>query len=396
MALALLTVSCVLFRCISASPHQSFHRTNGYCKELNIPVVATAPSNIYDLPRVNNDIDATAWAIYDSTRNTPKAFESVLKNTTTSGTFNIHAQLCIPKSSSKRDILQIATHGLHYDSRYWDSRYQPEKHSYVEATLKAGYSILTYDRLGHGQSDHPDAYEVVQAPLHLEILRQLTLMARNGTLYNLAGQAKPSIPAFSAVSKASKVVHVGHSYGSFVTTALIARYGNLSDGAIITGFILSEFIGKSGVVAFAVEYAGRPPFNRPSGYVVSNKIGIQTVFFNGKPGTAFTPELLNYGDAIKQPIALGELQSAFLIVGGSGPASQFRGPVQYLLAELDFYICQGDCKGLADMNVLNQSYPNAAAIEVAIQPNTGHALPLHNNATAGFQLKYDFLVRNGL
>jgi hypothetical protein len=114
MALALLTVSCVLFHCISASPHQSFHCTNGYCKELNIPVVATAPSNIYDLPRVNNDIDATAWAIYDSTRNTPKAFESVLKNMTTSGTFNIHAQLCIPKSSSKRDILQIATHGLHY------------------------------------------------------------------------------------------------------------------------------------------------------------------------------------------------------------------------------------------------------------------------------------------
>jgi hypothetical protein len=111
---------------------------------------------------------------------------------------------------------------------------------------------------------------------------------------------------------------------------------------------------------------------------------------------AFTPELLNYGDAIKQPIALGELQSAFLIIGGSGPASAFRGPVQYLLAELDFYICQGDCKGLADMNVLNQSYPNAAAIEIAYQPNTGHALPLHSNATAGFQLKYDFLARHGL
>lgn len=84
-------------------------------------------------------------------------------------------------------LLDFATHGVHYDSRYWDSEYQPEKHSYVDAALEAGYSTLTYDRLGVGRSDKPDAYTVVQAPLELEILRQLTLMARNGTLYNFAG-----------------------------------------------------------------------------------------------------------------------------------------------------------------------------------------------------------------
>jgi hypothetical protein len=46
--------------------------------------------------------------------------------------------------------------------------------------------------------------------------------------------------------------------------------------------------------------------------------------------------------------------------------------------------------------VLNKTYPHATAIEVAIQPNTGHALPLHNNATAGFQLTFEFLAKHGL
>jgi hypothetical protein len=158
MAAILITASWLLFHITSASSVQSSKRSDRYCIQLDIPVFATAPSAIYDIPQVGNDIEATAWAIYDATWSTPHGVQNIIKNTTTFGAFNIHAQLCVPKSSKKRDILQIATHGVHYDSRYWDSEYQPEKYSYVDATLKAGYSILTYDRLGTGQSDHPDAY----------------------------------------------------------------------------------------------------------------------------------------------------------------------------------------------------------------------------------------------
>lgn len=396
MAAILIAASWLLFHSISASPVQSSQRSEGYCKQLDIPVFATAPSAIYNIPRVDNDIEATAWAIYDATRTTPHSVQNIIKNTTISGTFNIHAQLCVPKSSGKKDILQIATHGVHYDSRYWDSEYQPEKHSYVEATLKAGYSILTYDRLGVGQSDHPDAYNVVQAPLELEILRQLTLMARNGTLYSFAGKAKPADAAFSRLTKPNKVVHVGHSFGSFLTSAFIANYGNLTDGAIITGFLLTQNLASSGSTTFSVEYAATssPPYDRPSGYVVCKKNGIQNIFFGGNTKTAYTPALLDYGNDIKQPVPIGEFVSAFWLLGNYGPS--FKAPVQYLLPEFDFYICRGDCNGLANVTMLAQTYPNATAIEVAIQPNTGHALPLHNNATAGFQLTYDFLARHGL
>jgi pimeloyl-ACP methyl ester carboxylesterase len=396
MAAVFLAASCLLLRSASASPAHSSTRPDGYCKELDIPVFATARSAIYDIPHVTNDIEATAWAIYDATRNTPHGIENIIRNTTTSGTFNIHAQLCVPKSPKKKDILQIATHGVHYDSRYWDSKYQPEKTSYVDATLKAGYSIFTYDRLGVGQSDHPDAYSVVQAPLELEILRQLTLMARNGTLYDLVAKAKSPNTGFEGLSKPRKVVHIGHSFGSFLTSAFIANYGNLTDGAIITGFLLTEFLAQTGSTTFAVEYAAtsKPPYKRPSGYVVSTKMGIQNVFFGGDLNTAYTPKLLEYGNSIKQPVPIGEFASAFSLLGNYGPS--FKAPIQYVLPEFDFYICRGDCKGLADIKSLNTTYPHNTAIEVVIQPNTGHALPLHHNATAGFQLTYDFLARNGL
>jgi pimeloyl-ACP methyl ester carboxylesterase len=361
-------------------------------------VPVTVDSAIYDIPRVDSDIEAVAWAIYDATRTTIHGVQNIKKNTTTSGTFNIHAQLCVPKSvkNAKNNTLQIATHGVHYDSRYWDSKYKPENHSYVEAALKAGYSILTYDRLGVGQSDIPDAYTVVQAPLELEILRQLTLMARNGSLYDFASHAAPSDPSFKGLAIPNKVVHIGHSFGSFLTSAFIAKYGPLSDGAIITGYLLTEVLGNAGSTSFSVEYAatGSPPFNRPSGYVVCQRDGIQNIFFGGNPKTAFTPELLDYGISIKQPVPIGEFASAFSLLGNPGPS--FVAPVQFLLPEFDFYICRGDCRDLANVTALKQTYPNATDIEVVLQPNTGHALPLHNNATAGFGLIFDFFSRHGL
>ncbi|KAK5134242.1 hypothetical protein LTR08_006785 [Meristemomyces frigidus] len=398
MASVLLALGLLLLlhRRTSASSIDFSQRDHGICKQFEIPVCATAASAIYDIPTVTNDIEAAAWAIWDATRDTPHSVQSIIKNTTVSGTFNIHVQLCVPKTSEQKDVLQIATHGVHYDSRYWDSAYEAEEHSYVNAALRAGYAILTYDRLGVGQSDKPDAYTVVQAPLELEILRQLTLMARNGSMYDLAAASGPIDTAFQQLGKPSKVVHLGHSFGSFLTSAFIANYGPLSDGAIITSYLLTEYLANAGSTSWAVEYPSMscPPYDRPSGYVVCSKVGIQNIFFGGDPATAYTPALLDYGNAIKQPVPVGELASAFWLLGNYGPS--FTSPVQYLLPENDFYVCRGDCKGLANVTTLAQTYPNATAIEVAIQPNTGHALPLHNNATAGFQLIFDFLGRHGL
>lgn len=63
----------------------------------------------------------------------------------------------------------------------------------------------------------------------------------------------------------------------------------------------------------------------------------------------------------------------------------------------DLPICDGDCYGTYDLDyVKNSTFPKASALEVYIQPGTGHGLTLHQNATAGYQVMFDFLDKNGL
>ncbi|KAI7334888.1 hypothetical protein KC315_g3538 [Hortaea werneckii] len=122
--------------------------------------------------------------------------------------------------------------------------------------------------------------------------------------------------------------------------------------------------------------------------------GIQNIFFAGDPRTAFTEELLEYGDRTKQPVPVGELASSYKLVGL--PAPEYTGPIHFMLAEFEFFICGGDCKGITNRTQMSLVHPKSSAIEVDIQPNTGHAFPLHNNASAGFQVSFDFLKRNSM
>lgn len=368
----------------ASRPHEKRH--NGYCQQFDVPVSASAENSVFDLTHIDSDIKARSWAIVEDTRTTPLGAARIVENITVSGVYNIHVQLCLPSSSSKHDKIQIATHGGHYDSRYWDAELEPEKHSWVEAALREGYPILTYDRLGAGKSDHPDAYRIVQATLELEILRELTLMTRNGTFHKAMG---------FEVDSALKTIHVGHSFGSFLTSAFIATYPELSDATILTGYVATELLGSVGYSPWSVQYARSvtPSFDRMPGYVLAQKSGIQNIFFAGELHTAFSQEQLDYGDEIKQPVPVGELASGYKLVGL--PALNYTGPIHFMLAEYDFFICGGDCRGVANRTQLELSYPKVAALDVDIQPNTGHALPLHNNASAGFQVSFDFLKRNG-
>lgn len=63
-------------------------------------------------------------------------------------------------------------------SRYWDVEINPEEYSYVDSALRHGYSILTYDRLGTGNSTKADAYDVLQAAVQIEVLRGLTELSQ--------------------------------------------------------------------------------------------------------------------------------------------------------------------------------------------------------------------------
>lgn len=215
-------------------------------------------------------------------------------------------------------------------SRYWDVEISPEEYSYVDSALRHGYSILTYDRLGTGNSTKADAYDVVQAGVEIEVLRGLTELARSGNLFQSSKVVGASCDDTSALEdyKPSKIAHIGHSYGSFMTSGLLSRYGNLSDGAILTGFLINEHLLEVGPQAFGYEFAAQSDpgrfADRPSGYIVqARESNIQQIFL--KKGT-FEPELLHYAELIKQPNSVGELVSGSQAFGK--PATDFGGPLQ--------------------------------------------------------------------
>ena len=382
------------------------------CVNFMLPVPATAHNIEYDTVHVGDNINATAFAVDFDTWSSKNATGRALRNITISDTFDISVQLCLPPNGIKKQNLFIATHGAGFDKRYWDPAINPSEYSFVDAALAGGYSILTYDRLGTGLSDKPDAYTIVQAPLQVEILRSITNMARSGELLkHAAGNAYPVGTTVSAASpnnfKSSgvsfdKVIHVGHSFGSFLTDTLLARYGNLSDSAVLTGYILNEHIADVRTTTFGLEYAPQNNMtlfgDRSSGYIVWGTLGsVQTGFFSTQADATtgiggFDPEVLDYAFSIRQTATTSEfIQFAVNLE----PATQFKGPLQFMLAEFDFPICRGDCKLPFNPPTFRKLYPKATDIDIYTQSGNGHALTLHRKANLGYKATLDWLDKNG-
>ena len=364
-----------------------------------VPVPVTANNSIYDVTHVNNNIDAAHWAQYEDTWDTPSAAERIIRNITISKTYNIHANLCVPPNGKKRSNLQIATHGAAFDSRYWNVPIDPEQHSYVSAALDEGYSILTYDRLGTGLSDKPDAYTEVQPPAELEILRGITEIARSGKLWEHVSHS--ASPLGSHVTF-NKFIHIGHSYGSILTMALAAKYPNLSDAAIFTSAIYNkEIYSLQTPLAYEFALDNDPKLfaGSKSGYLVPGTVsGIQTGFFSSRENKTtgiggFEPRLLDYAYSIRQPVPLA-VHYALAVLDIL--ALEFTGSVQFVVAEFDFLVCYGDCRNTYNTTELLEFYPKAADINVHVVPGTGHGLPLHNKARIGFDATLAWLDRRGL
>jgi pimeloyl-ACP methyl ester carboxylesterase len=183
--------------------------------------------------------------------------------------------------------------------------------------MDAGYSILIYDRLGTGQSEKPDAYDIVQGPPQIEILNQLIVLARAGKLG--LSELQLTVPKFN------KVVVVGHSIGSIVTSGLLSRHPSAADGAVLTGFILSS--ERNSQLARGLQFArssANPRFHQyPNGYVVQTTQGdIQHDFFRYGH---FEPDVLAYADSVKDTNTVGEWVGLPHVT--ALPAAEYSGPL---------------------------------------------------------------------
>ena len=382
---------------------------NRPCIDLMLPIPATAQHTEDNNIHVNNNIDAAAWAVSIDTWSFNEA--SHVRNFTVSGTYNISAQLCVPPDRSKRQHLIIATHGAFVDKGYWDVAINRPEYSFVDAAIEAGYSILTYDRLGSGLSEKPDAYTVVQAPIQREILREITNFARSGEIFKHTSSAlgttnetksNASTTSFET-SKVTfdKIIHVSHSFGSILTSLFLSTYGNESDAAVLTGFIENVHLAELRKTSADLEYAPQsdPTLfgDRTSGYMVGGTVSsFQAGFFstqtNATTGVGgFDPEVLEYAFSTRGTATTSEFGA---LPVDFAPAEAFQGPLQYVLGEFDFGVCRGDCR--IDFTAVRELYPKAKDVDIYTQPGTGHALTLHRKANLGYKATFDWLGRNGL
>jgi pimeloyl-ACP methyl ester carboxylesterase len=393
----------------------AFPRPNCHSFYLEVPI--TAKSWTLDVPRVDNDIDAVSFALNIDRWSGFNATELVLASRDVNATYTTYAELCFPSEGKDKKALQILTHGAFFDHRYCkdtrsdlfpngtnlvylgDATIDKGSYSYVQAATDAGYTVLNYDRLNNGGSDKLNAYTVGNGENEVETLRVLTEMARAGTFaqHLCPGSTLPQIEGFE------KVIHVGHSFGSGITAALLGKYGELSSGAILTGLLFTTHPSDATSVSQGFGYAAstnRTLFgDYPSGYIIpDNTNRIQSGFFhryNVTDPAGFTNEALNYAESIKSPVTVAEwvsLRGALPI----GPSTTFRGPVEFFVGEHDALICSGECYSNYDLSMLKDFYPHATARDVYVQPGSGHGLTLHKNATAGYDAMFNWLSSNGL
>lgn len=290
------------------------------CQNITVSVSLTAQNTVLQVPVPMSDIESTNYILsaLQSARSGGGGTSPPAVYTNISGQYELAATYCEPDRGPSR-ILQVLTHGIGFDRSYWDFPTNAYNYSYVNYALADGYSTLSWDRIGLGESTIGDPLNEIQLALEVAALRKLTLLARRG-----GGSGEGGIPGLPAGTPPfEKVVHVGHSQGSSYTDALTSADPTISDGIVLTGFGHVADFQPWGLIGLHLADAhSKPGMERyPHGYLVpGDEVAVHTVFFS--PGGHFDPAVLEAAYAGVQPVAIGEM----LTTGPPG-LNNMTGPV---------------------------------------------------------------------
>lgn len=352
-------------------------------------------------------------------------------------------------------LSHLAEHESRFDKTYWDLSYNNFNYSYVDVAVdQYGYSTLSYDRFGIGNSSHADPYTVVQAPAEVSALYQLNSMLRMGTL--------PSVN--HVFNESGTIVNIGHSYGSQQTFMLAQMYPKITDAVVLTGFsfngsaLLSTLAGFNAKIArlnqplrfgntneaVAIDalsmaangsgisisnamstlgslnltaqdylhilrsteiwdviagYSVMPPpipQDIPTGYLTWSDAQSNQYNFIYPP--AVDANIISYSEQNKHPFTVGEI----LTLGPAPVMSNFSGPVQVVTGRQDAIYCAGDCLNTGDPAMPNipagvgTYFPQSSNFSTYIPENAGHGINLHYTARMIYQEIQDFLKANDI
>ncbi|KFY47811.1 hypothetical protein V496_10433 [Pseudogymnoascus sp. VKM F-4515 (FW-2607)] len=359
------------------------HRhTTAVCQDYTIPVTVTSDNFPFVLPKFDTNLDVADFTTQLGRRDVAESFIPFGAPVTETANYRISGTFCTPKNkvAGHESTVFLASHGLGFDRRYWDASFDPKHYSFKDYVISKGYSIFFYDRLGTGSSQKVSGY-TNQANIQVAILAELASAIRLGRLTGSMG-------------KPTAIVLVGHSFGSFISNALISAQPTVADAVILTG--ISYAGGTPGVVASAFQpriAASQSPHkwrHLDNGYVtwVDVFANINTFFKKA----LYDPAVAVFTEERKQPFAYSELVSLSLL---NLDAGNFTGPALVLNGEYDFIACGGYCPGVLEP-AARGVFRNSKSFLAYTQPGTGHGLNFHRNATGGYSVMTDFLRSNGL
>lgn len=420
------------------------------CINVTVPVEINARQGHYNVPTLQSNFDATAFALKLTKQGTNYTNTVLTGFQDVTGLYNISAKYCRPDVSASSPVVQVLSHGIGFDKTYWDLAYNNYNYSYTDVALANGFHTVAIDRFGIGNSSHADPLNVVQAQAEVSALYDITMKLRNGNF--------PMVD-----TTFSKVVHVGHSFGSLQTYLLSAMHPEATDGVVLTGFSMNgTWVGQtladwnlhlarlnqplrfgnatisrtrfssswfgtdtvkvltSALASIGIDLSSYEVFQEiattelgdiinqynasvapiaqdlPTGYLTWSDL-TSNIFAFLYPGY-FDTGLAIVSEMSKQPVTLGEIFTLPI----APPTSSFSGPAFVITGNEDTIYCGGDCSATGGQGssipelTVAPAFPDASAFEAYIQPDTGHGLNLHYNSTAAFQVIQDWLKDHDL
>ena len=295
------------------------------CVDFDVPMSFNASLHPATFPEFKNQHDSVQFLNDITQRNAATGEPSPLgPAVNVSVDVTVAAQYCSPTTGTTSSVIQVLTHGLGFDHSYWDFGGPDSQYNYIKTATEAGYSTLSYDRIGTGNSTKTDPYTTQQLGPETVVLATLTTLLREGKLSALATSHIPT---------PSKVVHVGHSFGSIISETLAGTTPALTDGVILTGFSTVDTYGAEFAISSNVHIAAETDPARfgdlSTGYVTwGGEWSNQYSFFH-YPN--FDPAVLKEAEATKVPFAVAEFLTAV-----ATKADAYEGPV---LVRKFFYLC---------------------------------------------------------
>ncbi|KAJ9604578.1 hypothetical protein H2200_010691 [Cladophialophora chaetospira] len=324
-------------------------------------------------------------------------------------TYNISATYCPPLKAvaNRSQTVQLLIHGATGNKLYWsalaspdEQGYQTYNYSWTEFARLEGYHTLAIDRLGCGNSSHPDPALVRTTP-EVEIVAQLL---------EILHSKSPRQASHSFLPSFSSVILTGFSFGSLVIDVLLNKPPSPSSIPLINATILTGYshIPNShpnpnvtistqqflpGSQVFPVRFKSLDP-----GYkTIATATNYAHSFFAG----AYDPIVPNVIWSSEDVQASGEVNS--LAAGASSfnisSVATYRAPTAIVAGEFDEPLCGGNC-GSGDTDLLAMSkryYPGVEEEEYFSLrvPNTGHMLHYHESARGTMEAVHDWLARMG-